>query len=63
MANIKLFEEKRVRSVWSEAEQQWYFSVQDVVEILTDSVNVKDYIKKLRKRDLQLNLNWGQSVP
>lgn len=63
MANIKLFEEKRVRSVWSEAEQQWYFSVQDVVEILTDSVNVKDYIKKLRKRDLQLDLNWGTICP
>jgi len=63
MANIKLFEEKRVRSVWREAEQQWYFSVQDVVEILTDSVNVKDYIKKLRKRDLQLNLNWGTICP
>jgi len=63
MANIKLFEEKRVRSVWREAEQQWYFSVQDVVEILTDSVNVKDYIKKLRKRDLQLDLNWGTICP
>ena len=52
-----------MRSVWNEDEQQWYFSVQDVVEILTDSANVKDYIKKLRKRDLPLNANWGTICP
>lgn len=63
MPNIKLFEEKRIRSTWNEVEQQWYFSVQDVVEILTDSVNVKDYIKKLRKRDPQLDSNWGTNCP
>jgi len=63
MSHIKLFEEKRVRSAWSEEEQQWYFSVQDIVEILTDSVNVKDYIKKLRKRDPQLDGNWGTICP
>ncbi len=63
MANIKLFEEKHVRSVWSELEQQWYFSIQDVVAILTDSSNVKDYIKKLRKRDPQLDINWGTICP
>ena len=34
-------------------------SVQDVVEVLTDSVDVKDYIKKMKKRDAQLNANWG----
>ncbi len=63
MPNIKLFEEKRVRSVWNEVEQQWYFSVQDVVEVLTDSVNVKDYLKKLRKRDPHLDANWGTICP
>lgn len=63
MANIKLFEEKRVRSVWNEEEQQWYFSVQDVVEILSESTNVKDYVKKLRKRDPNLNVNWGTICP
>ena len=35
---IKLFEEKKVRSIWDENEQQWYFSVIDVVEVLTESV-------------------------
>ena len=47
---IKLFEEKKVRSVWNEEEQQWYFSVVDVVEILTESVNPRDYWFKMKKR-------------
>ncbi len=59
MANIKLFEERKVRSVWVEGEQKWYFSVQDVVEILTDSVDVKQYIKRLLSRDSSLKANWG----
>jgi DNA-damage-inducible protein D len=63
MNSIKLFESKAVRSVWNEAEEKWYFSVQDVVSVLTDTVNVKDYIKKIKKRDLQLNSNWGTICP
>ena len=47
---IKLFEEKKVRSVWEESEQQWYFSVIDVVEVLTESVNPRDYWFKMKKR-------------
>lgn len=47
---IKLFEEKKVRSVWNEKEQQWYFSVIDVVEVLTESVNPRDYWFKMKKR-------------
>ena len=47
---IKLFEEKKVRSVWNKEEQQWYFSVVDVVEILTESVNPRDYWFKMKKR-------------
>ena len=46
MSNIKLFEEKKVRSVWNEEEQEWYFAVQDVVQILTNSNDVKQYLKK-----------------
>ena len=38
---------------------EWYFCVEDVVQVLTESSNVKDYIKKMRKRDEELNLNWG----
>ncbi len=63
MSNIKLFENKKVRSEWNEKEEKWYFSVQDVVEILTDTVDVKDYIKKMKKRDGQLNANWGTICP
>ena len=59
MSNIKLFESKKIRSVWNEEEQKWYFSVADVVEILTGSTDVKQYIKRLRQRDEQLNSNWG----
>ena len=51
---IKLFEEKRVRTVWDDQQEKWYFSVVDVVSVLTDSANPADYLKKMRKRDPQL---------
>ena len=63
MSNIKLFESKNIRSVWNEAEQKWYFSVQDTISILTDTVDAKDYIKKMKKRDPELNSNWGTICP
>ena len=63
MNTIKLFESKNIRSIWNEAEEKWYFSVQDVVSILTETVDAKDYIKKIKKRDLQLNNNWGTICP
>ncbi len=63
MSNIKIFESKKIRTVWNEADQKWYFSVQDVVQVLTDSADVKDYIKKMKKRDPQLNTNWGTICP
>lgn len=63
MNSIKLFESKNIRSAWNEAEEKWYFSVQDVVSILTETVDAKDYIKKIKKRDLQLNNNWGTICP
>ena len=59
MSNIKLFQDKKIRSVWNDEEEQWYFSVVDVVEALTDSADPKQYIKKLRSRDEGLNTNWG----
>lgn len=59
MSNIKLFESKQIRSTWIDSEQKWYFSVQDVVEVLTDSVDVKQYIKRMLSRDEQLKNNWG----
>ena len=63
MSAITLFEEKHVRRAWNATEEKWYFAIDDVVEILTGSVNVKDYIKKLRKRDPDLNSYWGTNCP
>ena len=62
MSNIKLFESKQIRTVWNEADQKWYFVVADVVQVLTDTPNPSDYIKKMRKRDEELSKGWGQSV-
>lgn len=56
---IQLFEEKKVRTVWDDELQEWFFSVADVVEVLTDSLDVKQYIKKMRKRDTELDVRWG----
>lgn len=50
MGNIKLFEEKQVRSIWNEEEQKWYFSITDVVFILTASVDALAYWRKLKQR-------------
>ncbi len=63
MGNIKLFQNQKVRTYWDKTEQQWYFSVVDVVEILTDSKNPTDYLKKVRKRDDELNKYIGTNCP
>jgi hypothetical protein len=63
MANIKLFEEKKIGSVLNEADQKMYFSVADVVEALTDSTDIKQYVKRLRQRDPQLHSNWRTFYP
>lgn len=63
MSAISLFEEKQVRRAWNAVEEKWYFSIDDVVLALTDSSNVKDYIKKLRKRDPELDSYWGTNCP
>lgn len=63
MSNIKLFQSKQIRSVWNEEEQQWYFSVVDIVGALTDSTNPTDYLKKMRKRDLELAFYIGTNCP
>lgn len=47
---IKLFEQKQVRSVWNDEEGKWYFSIVDIVAILTDSINPLAYWRKLKQR-------------
>ena len=59
MSEIKLFQDKRIRSAWNEEEDQWYFSIEDIVAALTESSDPKQYIKRMKSRDSQLHLNWG----
>jgi prophage antirepressor-like protein len=63
MSKIKLFESKQIRSVWSETDQKWYFVVEDVVLVLTESKDPKQYIKRMRQRDDELTKGWVQFVP
>lgn len=60
---IKIFEEKKVRVVWDDETEEWYFSVIDIIAVLTDSSNPTDYFKKMRKRDEQLALFVGTNCP
>ncbi|WP_107631236.1 BRO family protein [Agathobaculum massiliense] len=60
---MQLFDNKEIRTVWDEEKEEWYFSVVDVVAILTDSVNPTDYLKKMRKRDAQLGTYLGTNCP
>ena len=59
MNNIKLFESKKIRSIWNEKDHKWYFSIQDVVEVPTDSADAKQYKKRMLSRDELLKSNWG----
>ena len=56
--DIQIFENKKIRTAWDSEKEEWYFSIYDIVEILTDSKDVKQYIKKMRQRDSELNLKW-----
>ena len=48
-----------IRREWVDEKGEWYFAIADVIEALTDSSNPKQYIKKMRSRDSELNLKWG----
>ena len=61
--HIKLFQDKKIRSVWNDEEEQWYFVVGDVVAALTDSVDPKQYVKRMKLRDAELAKGWVQIVP
>ena len=61
--SVQLFENRKVRSVWNEEREEWYFSVVDVIGVLTDSTNPTDYLKKLRKRDGLLGEYLGTNCP
>lgn len=57
--SIQLFEDRKIRTAWDEEKEEWYFSVVDVVAVLSESTDPKQYIKKMRARDPQLSANWG----
>ena len=56
---IQLFEGKKVRIAWNAEQEKYYFAVADIVEVLTESNDVKQYIKRMRSRDPELNFKWG----
>lgn len=60
---LAVFEDKQVRRYYDENSEIWYFSVVDIVEALTDSINPTDYFKKLRKRDAELGSYIGTNCP
>ena len=64
MSNIKVFEDKKIRTLWNEQEEDWYFSVVDVVEILTDSPRPRKYWNalktKLKQEGSELSQTLGQ---
>ena len=59
---LQLFEQRKVRTVWDDEQEKWYFCVVDVVEVLTESKAPTDYIKKMKKREPELAKGWGQIV-
>lgn len=60
---LQLFQEQSVRTHWDEDLEKWFFSVQDIVQILSESKDVKQYIKRMRSRNPELSANGVQFVP
>jgi len=58
---LVIFESKQIRRAWHKGE--WFFSVVDIIRVLTDSINPTDYFKKLRKRDKELGIYIGTNCP
>ena len=59
---IQLFDNQKVRTRWIESEEKWYFSIKDVVLVLADAKDPKDYLSKMRRREPELAKGWGQIV-
>jgi len=58
---LVVFQNKEIRRAWHNNE--WFFSLVDIVEVLTDSPNPTDYLKKMRKRDIELGSYIGTNCP
>ncbi|MDP2684977.1 MAG: hypothetical protein Q8P20_08150 [bacterium] len=60
---LAIFEGKKIRRHYDQKTETWFFSVVDIVQVLTESANPTDYMKKLRKRDLELANYIGTNCP
>jgi len=57
ITKIAIFQKKEIRkTIYND---EWWFSISDIIEALTDSVDVRQYLKKMRRRDQGLNSYWG----
>jgi hypothetical protein len=63
LKNLAIFEGKNIRRIWDEKTETWFFSVVDIIQVLTDSANPTDYLKKIRKRDVELGKYLGTNCP
>jgi len=61
--NLIIFEGQKIRRFYDRTTETWYFSIVDIIKVLTDSANPTDYLKKLRKRDLELGKYIGTNCP
>ena len=59
---IQLFEDQKVWTIWVESDEKWYFSIKDVILILAEAKDPKDYLSKMRRREPELAKGWGQIV-
>lgn len=57
--DLEFFNDHSIRKVWHSGEEEWYLSIIDVVQVLTDSADPKQYLKKMRTRDKELESKWG----
>ena len=55
--NLALLEDKEIRKTYIDG--KWFFSIVDVIDVLTNSNDPKQYLKKLKVRDIELQNNWG----
>lgn len=60
---IAIFDGQKIRRHWDAKTETWYFSVVDIIFVLTESANPTDYLKKLRKRDAELGKYVGTNCP
>ena len=63
LEKIQLFEKKKIRTVWVEKEEKWYFAIEDVIGALIDSKDPKQYVKRMKLRDPELAKGWVHIVP